>query len=359
MTVAELTKASIDFPNMVANRRILRLSLGTTLSLIFSQIVNWDISFLAPVFTMFLLAIPLPAPTLPKAIGLLIALVLPICVGIVLIPFLDNARWAGITLVAIGLFYSFYFTAKGGSPILGTFITVGLTLIVTIGSVSLDVVLILIEGLSLGVIFGIIFVWIAHALLPDYPPDPSMAGRKPPAAAPPPDLVEARRSAFRSFLITFPVALALLFSSSSTAYVVVMIKVASMGQQATTDHSRTMGRSLLASTLWGGAGAIIAWQWLSIWPGIFMYGLIIAIAGLIYGRRIFSGLGMRPQGGMWSYAFLTMFILLAPAVMDSQGGSTAGAAFYSRMFLIGLVAVYGTVAVAVFDAFWKKKPPSV
>lgn len=67
---------------------------------------------------------------------------------------------------------------------------------------------------------------------------------------------------------------------------------------------------------------------------------------------------MQAKGGMWMYAFLTMIVVLAPAVMDSQGGSSAGAAFYSRLFLIALVAVYGTIAVAVFDAFWKSKSPN-
>ena len=103
--------AAIDRATAVASRRILRLAFGTTVSLLFSQIINWDLSFLAPVFTMFLLAVPLPAPTLPKAIALLIALLLPVCLGISLIPFLNDARWAGIVLVSCALYYSFYFTA--------------------------------------------------------------------------------------------------------------------------------------------------------------------------------------------------------------------------------------------------------
>lgn len=355
MSKAATINTPLDQASAVSSRRIFRLCFGTTASLVFSQIVSWDLSFLAPVFTMFLLAVPLPAPTLPKAIALLLALIMPICLGITLIPFLNEARWAGVLLVACGLFYSFYFTAKGGSPIIGTFLTVGLTLVVTIGSLSLDILLILIEGLCLGVIFGLVFVWVAHAVFPEFPADPALAGKKPPAPVKP-DLREARRSAFRSLLITFPVALALLFSSNSAAYVVVMIKVASMGQQASTDQSKTMGRSLLESTIWGGIGAVLAWQALSIWPAILPYGLIIAIASLLYGSKIFSGLSMHPKGGMWSYAFLTMIVVLAPAVTDSQGGTDAGAAFYTRLFLIGLVAVYGTVAVAVFDAFWRRKP---
>ena len=333
----------------------MRLALGTTLSLVFSQLINWQLSFLAPILTMFLLAVPIRAFSLKQGIGFCIALLLPVCAGLVLIPFLDNARWAGVTLVGVALYYSFYYTAKGGSPILGAFISIGLTLVVTIGSVSLDLLLMLIEGLALGAVFGLIFVWIGHALLPELPPDPAMAGAVRPAP-PDPDLIEARRSAFRSMTITFPLALLFLFVSGSPTYTVVMIKVASMGQQATTDHSRAMGRSLLESTFWGGVGAVVAWQVLTMWPSLFMYAMLIAIAGLLYGSRIFEGRAMHPKAGMWSFAFLTMIVVLAPAVMDSQAGTDAGAAFHTRLFLFALIAIYGSGAVAVFDAFWKRKP---
>jgi hypothetical protein len=340
-----------------ANRRIFRLAFGTSLSLVFSQIVNWDMSFIAAVFTMFLLATPMPAPTLGKAIGLFVGLLLPICLGIAVIPLLNGARWAGIIIVACALYYSFYYSAKGGSALIGTFFTFGLTMVVTVGSLSLDILLMLIEDLALGVVFGLVFVWIAYAVFPDLPPPPRL---QPQAIAPArkPNLPEARRAAFRSMLIAFPVTLILLFSSNSAAYIVVMMKVSAMGQQATTDHSRAMGRSLLESTFWGGLGAILAWQWLSIWPNLTIYALIIAIAALLYGSRIYSGYGMSAKGNMWMNAFLTMIVVLAPAVIDSQGGSSAGAAFYSRLILVSVAAVYGTVAVAVFNAFWmqgKKK----
>jgi len=61
---------------------------------------------------------------------------------------------------------------------------------------------------------------------------------------------------------------------------------------------------------------------------------------------------MHPKGAMWSYAYLTMIVVLAPAVMDGFGSDGASSAFYMRLFLFVVVAVYGSAAVAVFDAFW-------
>jgi len=55
---------------------------------------------------------------------------------------------------------------------------------------------------------------------------------------------------------------------------------------------------------------------------------------------------------MMSYAYLTLLVILAPAVLDGPGSSGAGSAFWTRFYLFVLIAVYGSLSVAVFDAFW-------
>jgi hypothetical protein len=130
-----------------------------------------------------------------------------------------------------------------------------------------------------------------------------------------------------------------------------MIKVASMGQQVENDTTRAAGKSLLMSTVIGGIGAIIMWQLLSIWPSLILYTLLVALGGLIMGRRIFSGLAMHAQAGTWSYAFLTMIVLVAPAVLDGPGGSSASVSFYSRLGMMIAATIYSVVAVRIYDAF--------
>jgi hypothetical protein len=153
-----------------------------------------------------------------------------------------------------------------------------------------------------------------------------------------------------------PVILWFLLSSASASYAAFMIKVASMGQQADVDKSRHVARSLLLSTAIGGVAAIIAWQVLSIWPSLVMYILLIGLGGLIMGPRIFAGPGMQPAGPTWSYGYLTMIVVLAPAVLDSQTGDAAGAAFWSRLEMFIWATIYGTGAVFVFDTLWPRKP---
>jgi hypothetical protein len=109
---------------------------------------------------------------------------------------------------------------------------------------------------------------------------------------------------------------------------------------------------MLASTILAGVGAIIAWQILSIWPSLLVYTLILTLFALLVGPKIFRGAGMHPHGAVWSYAYMTTIIVLAPAVTDGMGSDGASSAFYARLVLFVFIAIYGSVAIAVFDAFW-------
>jgi hypothetical protein len=336
----------------IASVRILRLALGTSLSLWFSQAVGWQMSFIAPVFTLLVLALPLPVLKLKQGIAFTAVLAISLYSGMLLLPMLLEQAAVGVLLLTLALFWSFYFTAQGGSALIGTFATVGLALVAGVGSVNVDALLIVAGDFIIAAAVGVVFVWIAHALMPD-----SMArdavpvpGKKAPEA-PKPDLADARWSAFRSLLIVLPIALFLMLSSSSTAYIAVMIKVASMGQQATNDDTRHAARSLLLSTIIGGIGAIVGWEMLSIAPTLMLYTLIVGLGGLILGQKIFQGPGMHPQGATWSYGYVTMIVLLAPAVMDSIGGDTASIKFWDRIMMFGGATLYAVAAVYVADAF--------
>ena len=209
-------------------------------------------------------------------------------------------------------------------------------------------------GLPWQAAMGIVFVWIGHALLPDSMAcnAPQQAVKKEPPQ--PPDLLLARWSAFRSLAIVFPVAMWFVVSPNSAAYLAVMIKVASMGQQATNEDTRKAAKSLLLSTLIGGVGAVIAWQVLSIAPTLMLYTVIVALAGLVIGAKLFEGQGLRPQGPTWSYGYLTMLVILAPAVMDTSGAG-AGAKFTDRLIMFVLATLYAVVAVNIVDAFRPKR----
>ena len=229
----------------------------------------------------------------------------------------------------------------------------GLAIVAAVGSDSIDSVLAVDKALTLNAIIAVLLLWLAHVLLPDKPME---AGTKPKPKAEPPSRQESIRSAWRSTAIVLPVIVFFLFYAGSSSYLVVMIKVASMGQQAENDKTKAVGQSLLMSTLIGGISAVIIWNLMSIWPSLIFLTLLVILSGLLMGRKIFQGQGMAAGAGTWSYAFLTMLVIIVPAVLDGAGGDAAGAKFFDRIAMMGWATLYGVVAVYVFDAFWRGNP---
>jgi hypothetical protein len=337
----------------IANRRVLRLAFGTALSLWVSQAVGWSISYIAPIITMFLLAMPLARPK-PKFFAVVVlAVVVSVYGSFLFLPLLLHQKAVGFLLLGLALFHSFYFSAKGGNAVVSTLITIGLAMTVAVGSVSVDALLAVASGLTVGAVVGAFIAFLSHAMLPDLPCDDQAATKKSAPTTIP--LALARRNAMRALVIVLPILLWFLVSVTSASNMAVMIKVSAMGQEAANQKARDAAKSLIMSTLIGGIGAIIAWNVLRIWPSLSLYTLLIGLAGLFFGPRIFAGRGLQPNGPTWSYAFLTMIVVLAPATLDGDFGSSADARFYDRLLMFVWATLYGVVAIYLFEAFWPQR----
>ena len=302
----------------VAARRIFRLAIVTAFAVWLSQTLNWSVSFITPVLLSMLLALPLPGLRLKQALIFVLALVIPIWATTwLLLPLLTHQPMVGILLLIAACFWCFYYSASGGSPILGAFLTMGLAIVTAVGSDSIDAVIAVNNALTLNAVISIGIMWLAFILIPEKPRE---GGPKARPEVEPPSRQESIRSAWRSTAIVLPVIVFFLFYAGSASYLVVMIKVASMGQQAENDKTKAVGKSLLMSTFIGGVGAVIMWNVMSAWPSLIMLVLLVLLGGLIMGRKIFQGPGMSAGAGTWSYAFLTMLVIILPALLDGAGG---------------------------------------
>ena len=246
--------------------------MGTALSLWISQAVGWTISYIAPVITMFLLAMPLSQPKPKFFLLVVIALTVSVYGSFVFLPLLLHQELVGLLLLSLALFHAFYFTAKGGAPVVGTLVTMGLALTAAVGTVSVDALLGVASGLVIGAVAGAAIALLSHLLMPDEPvvspadrqaDDAAQAGNKA-------DLAQARHSAMRSLAVVFPILLWFLLSGASAANAAVMIKVSAMGQEVSQQSTRDAAKSLVFSTVAGGLAAVIAWQVLSVWPSLIL-----------------------------------------------------------------------------------------
>jgi uncharacterized membrane protein YccC len=331
-----------------AANRILRLAVGTALAMAVSQAVNWPAAFIAPVLATVLLGLPIPAPSFSGGIKFVLVMVAGCAIGFLILPALTYQAAAGVLMIALGLFACFYFQARGGSPLLGTFALLGLTIVPAVGSESIDLALALVPALATGAVVALPCVWAAHALFPEAPRPAGPRPEKPP----PPPLAAARRNALRSTLVVMPVMAWFILVSGTSAYAAVLVKVASMGQQASADQSRSAGRDLLLSTLIGGGMAIAGWWIMKIWPNLLLYCLLMLLAGLLIGPKIFRGPALAPNAAVWSYGFTTAIVVLAPALVAGPDGDAAGAKFVTRIVMFLIATLYAVFAVTVFDRWW-------
>jgi hypothetical protein len=138
----------------IANTRVLRLAFGTALSLWVSQAVGWSTSYIAPVITMFLLALPIARPKAKFFVVVILAIVVSVYGSFLFLPLLLHQKAVGFLLLALALFHGFYFSAKGGAAVVSTLITIGLAMTVAVGSVSVDALLAVAAGLTIGTIVG-------------------------------------------------------------------------------------------------------------------------------------------------------------------------------------------------------------
>lgn len=339
-----------DTTATLAQRRALRLAAGTTLALLFGEWAGWSAAYLSAVLAATILALPFPAPTLRAGLSFVLMLAVALGTGLLLLVPIHKWPFAGVILIGLGLFSIFHYAARGGSPIISGFMGIGLAVVPALGSESVAAAVMITASLIKSGAACMLFVWIAYAIFPEPPETAAQiaAMRAAKAAAPKPDPRQAILAALRALFVTFPVLLYFLMVPDTSKLMVILIKSMTLGQQANVGGSAQAARSMLLSTLIGGLAALLIWGTLRIWPSLVIYVLGILIASLVLGRRVFAGKGLASDGPMWSYALVTLLVILGPAVAPSP---SANFQFSLRIFLMLVVTVYGIGAMFLFDLF--------
>jgi uncharacterized membrane protein YccC len=143
------------------------MATGTAATLVAAEAWGWPNSFIAPLLTAMLLSLPIPAPTLAGGLKFVLVTAVSLGVGLLLIPLLEYAAGAALLLLTLLLFGSFVYTARGGNPLVGAFLTMGLTVIPVIGSESSSAAAQLTISFLQGIVVALPFVWLAHLVFPD------------------------------------------------------------------------------------------------------------------------------------------------------------------------------------------------
>jgi hypothetical protein len=322
-------------------RRIFRLSGTVALALAAAYAMQLPLPFLAPLFALMLAAPPKPPMGLKGLFGLVMVVALSLGVGLILIPLLVKYPLVAILLVTLGLYLSSYLSVHKGKALLGTFLTMGFTLISAAGMVDFALATTLIKSLVIGMTVAVVCQWLVY---PWFPEDPA-AGQQTPV--PNPSFENSNWIALRGTLIVLPVYLLVL--TDPLSYLAIIMKSVSLGQQSSLVNARNAGRELLGSTFLAGCFAILFWMMLGVFTSLWMFFLLMLLFGVYFSSKIYQLIKSRYPASYWLNVGMTLLILLGPAVEDSDSGKDVYAAFLVRMGLFLAVTLYAWLAVYGLD----------
>jgi hypothetical protein len=314
----------------IAARRVFRLSLTLALALAVAYGTAQPLPFIAPLFAFMLGAVPKP-PMGPKGLlGLLLVLCLMLGSGLLVLPAIIHYPLTGLLLVLTGLFFANYATLNLRKGPVGALLTVGLTLITAMGTLGYGIALLLIQALCINIAVAVLCQWIVYPLFPEQGP--------PPPAPPAPEPLQSSWLALRATLIVFPGYLLLLTNPS--AYAPIIMKSVALGQQATETDARVAGRELLGSTALAGVLAILMWFGLKLAPNLWMFFLWTLLFSIFLIAKLYGVLPSRYTPTFWQNVLITVFILIGPAVGDTESGKDPYRASAVRLGLFFGVTVY-------------------
>ena len=324
-------------------RRVFRLSLTVSLSLAAGYAMNLPLPFIPPLLALFLGAKPGPPLPLKALAGLMVLLIVTLGFGLFLVPILSHYPATGLMLVITGLFLSNYLSAIKGKKLVGTFLTVGLTMITAAGVASFALATLVVKSLLVSILVAVACQWLVQALLPEEP----LA--KPPPAPPPAGTGESSWLAVQATIIVFPAYLMALINPA--AYMPLIMKSAALGQQGSIHGARREGRELLGSTCLAGVLAILFWFALDLVTNLWMFFLWTALFTLYPACKLYGILSTRLTPTFWINVLATMLILLGPAVQDSSNGKDVYKAFAVRISLFLAVTLYSWMSIVLIETW--------
>jgi len=324
----------------IGARRVFRLSFTVSLSLALAYGLAMPLPFLAPIFALMLTATPAPPMGVKGLLGLVAVVAVTLCVGLLLIPLLIHYRLSALLLVAMGLFLSLYLTINKGNGLVGTFLTIGITLISAAGTVSSALATAVIYALIIGIGVAVLCQWIVYPFFPEEEPggDARQGGVAP---------TSGRWIALRATLIVLPAYLLALTNPS--LYMPLIMKSVSLGQQGSEVSARSAGRELIGSTFLAGCFAVVFWFALKIAPNLWMFFLWMLLSGFYFAGKLYQVIPTRYPASFWLNVAVTMLIFLGPAVEDSANGKDVYAAFAVRLGLFIAVTLYAWTAITLLE----------
>ena len=324
--------------------RALRYAVGVPIATTLAFGIAWPLSFLFPVLSAVMLALPLPKPTLSQGIRNMRNTLFAFGIGFLITQFVLPFTVIYIPVLALLLFHTYYHLNRGGSFWLILILLICLLLMPMLAGEH--------EGLAIGVVLVLVgsswlticLLWLAHFLVPDLPGGPAVPvppGYQPGFSAP------AAEAAFKSTVVVLPIAI-LFIANNWTSQILVMVFAAIFTLTPNLDKGKDAGLNSIKSTLIGGCVAIFVYWSLVAVPEYYFLVLLMFFSSLGFGTAINAGTAMAKY---LPSAMVAMIILVNSSLAEDANFTEN---FVQRVLLISLATIYVVMSLRVLEAFWPK-----
>lgn len=324
--------------------RVFRFAIGVSIAVAIAYSFDWPLSFLMPVFTSLLLAMPLPMPSLKVGLRNMAYTILAFAIGLVFSIFFLQYPLAYLLMLGLLLFHLYYYLNRGGSFWLTLMSIIAVLLLPMLANSNAGLAI----GFSLGFVLSgcltVIMVWVSYLLVPDpqFTQFPQSRGfQKVYSHA-------AAQSALKSTLVIFPMASVFIIFNLMD-YILVMIFSAIFVLKPELSAGKEAGTNSLISTLLGGLCAMVFYWLIVAVPEYYFYIILMFLTTLFFGGNIFSG---QPKSKYYASAFMALLILVNGSMAEDANFSEL---LTQRVILIVLATAYIIAALKILDSYWPDK----
>jgi len=326
-------------------RKILRFSIGVTLTMALATAIAWPVSFLSAVLIGLLLSSPTPL-SLRTGFAFVAVVAIAMALSVVLAAVLVPHPLVFLAITGLLLFRIFHAASGGGNPLAVLWMIIGL-LLVPLLMMSAPVAGLLIGvWITFGAMVAVGLALLVQALIPEPPTVPDGPASAPVGGAP--DPATRFRAAAISTLAIMPL-MVVFYVFQLTQHIVVLIFAAILAITANSTTGSKMGVGLLVANIGGGVLTLVIYNLLVAAPDLQFFVALMFLTALLVAQQRFSD---KPNASLYGSALNTVIIVIGSVTTSTAEADTK---VYLRLIQIGLAVVYIVAAVGLLEALWPQR----
>jgi hypothetical protein len=329
--------------NWKASIPVLRYAIGATFIMAVTSLWNYELAYLTPVLSLMYIAPGVKPLTAKQAIGFIIILSIITSIALLFSEYFLEYPLVFMPLLLLALLWFYYTDKLAGMVKVFVLVSIVVLPLVSIDSTAIGSYVAI--NLIINAIMAIVLTQFVFLAFPWCEADEIYVNAQAPVIKK--SEKERFKYAVNIVVILTPVLLLFfIFKLASSTLILVFIAILSMSPALANPK---VGKFMIVANIMGGIFAIFVYFLLTIVSNFTFMVLLVFLAGLLFGERIFS---KQKLGPVLKSAFST-FLLILGSVMSSD--MDASEKVWTRIIQISMAVIYVVIAFRVLNYLEKQK----